>query len=71
MSEPAANATAQRLLKLYLARTQDHAVICIDPAGQVLCRVEARAKIVMFCFPSERPLKCHNRNYVKASPSRK
>jgi PAS domain S-box-containing protein len=42
-TQPAA--TIEHLLRLYLARSRDHAVICIDPAGKVLAWLGSAARI--------------------------
>lgn len=36
MSESTADPHLEQLLRLFLQRTQDHAVICIDPAGRIV-----------------------------------
>ena len=46
MSERTADASIEQLLKLYLARTEDHAVICIDPEGRVLAWLGAAEEIL-------------------------
>jgi PAS domain S-box-containing protein len=46
MSQTTTDANVERLLKLYLARTQDHAVICIAPSGRVLAWLGAAQEIL-------------------------
>ena len=46
MIEASSDPTAQRLLGLYLAQTQDHAVICIDAHGRILAWLGAAREIL-------------------------
>jgi PAS domain S-box-containing protein len=48
MSDPNADANIEQLLRLYLARTADHAVICIGPDGRVLAWLGAAEAILGF-----------------------
>jgi PAS domain S-box-containing protein len=46
MSQPTKDANVERLLKLYLARTDDHAVICIDADQRVIAWLGAGEQIL-------------------------